>query len=138
MNEIQSVQAIYIIEKGENMIYKKYSKDFKDDKETIEDKVSTLLENYTYTKKQKTEVIAIGGFALIFKVFKDFSISILSEQDSENQVFISEALTALERCLGNVNILYIMYKIYKFIKIMYITLLISRLLEMRSIQIFFL
>ena len=111
MNEIQSVQAIYIIEKGEKMIYKKYSKDFKEDKESIEDKVSSLLENYTYTKKQKTEVIAIGGYALIFKIFKDFSISILSEQDSENQVFISEALVALERCIGNVSF----YKLLFFI-----------------------
>ena len=104
MNEIQSIQAFFIIEKGEKVIYKKFGRDFKGDKEIMEDKISSLLEEYTFSKDKRTEVIAIEGYALIFKVFKDFTISILSDQDSENQVFVSEALEALEKSLKTVNI----------------------------------
>ena len=103
MNEIQSIHGLFVIEKGEKVIYKKFGRDFKGDKDATEDKIATLLEEFTYSKEQSTEVMAFDGFALIFKVFKDFSIAILSDQDSENQVFVSEALTALERCLKSVR-----------------------------------
>ena len=104
MNEIQSVQAFFIIEKGEKLIYRKFSRDFKGDKDAIEETVAATMEENQYTKDKKVEIITVKGFALVFKVFKDFTISFLTEQDSENQVFISEAIEALERSLKSVNL----------------------------------
>ena len=103
MNEIQTIHGLFIIEKGEKVIYKKFGRDFKGDKEIMEDKIASLLETYSYSKDQNVEVMVFDGLALIFKVFKDFTISVLSEQDSENQVFVSEALVALERSLKTVR-----------------------------------
>ena len=103
MNEIQSIQALFVIQKGEKILYKNYLQSFRGNKETLESKLSALLEDYTFSKESSIDVCVVDQFAIIFKVFKDFSIAFVSDQSSENQLFISNALEALELCIYNVN-----------------------------------
>ena len=104
MNELQSVFGLFVIEKGEKIIYKKYSKEFRANKIQFENRLTTFFEGESYSKENKTEILVIDSFAVIYLVMKDFALALISDQDSENQVFIADALDALEACIYKVNL----------------------------------
>ena len=102
MNELQSVFGLFVVEKGEKIIYKKYSKEFRSNKVQFENRLLAFLEGESYSKENKTEILVIDSFAVIYLVMKDFALALVSDQDSENQVFVADALDALEACIYKV------------------------------------
>ena len=97
MNEVQSVIGLFVIGKGEKIIFKKFSNEFKEDKADLELKVSQTMEECVFEKEMafETQVLSLESHILTYKILKDFTIVIVSDRYSENQLFISNSLDAL-------------------------------------------